>query len=424
MSSFRLRFGGVVVLALRKDYSVAALMAFAAFFTLAGYEFVRSPATVLFKNAYGADNLPLVMAAMPFVVFGGVALYGWILSQLGPRRTLLVTSLGSAIAIVACYLAVLSGSKMITPVLFLLKELYIVLLIEQYWSYINSTLSSDVARKVNGPITGISGLGGFVGGSIGGIIAQPLGTESMLLIGALLLVPAALVSNLTYKLHGEPEMPPRKAGEKAHHMGWQLFRENPTLASLLAIVLSTQVIAAVLDFKFQGLLSTSFAGDTDKETAFQLSFWGNLNLASIVLQFLVAPLLLSFLAVRWIHLMLPLIHLTAITVAIIEPNVLTVGTAFFLFKAFDYSIFRAAKELLYIPLGFDERYRAKEVIDVFGYRTGKGGSSVLIVMAQKAGVMMGNYYLLIAFSATVLWLALIFPLTRDRSAAPAREQGP
>ena len=92
----------------------------------------------------------------------------------------------------------------------------------------------------------------------------------------------------------------------------------------------------------------------------------------------------------------------------------TVGLAFFLFKAFDYSIFRAAKELLYIPLNFDERYRAKYVIDVFVYRTGKGGSSVVIVLLQKIGVVMNNYYLAIGVAMTVLWLVLIFPLTRQQ----------
>jgi predicted MFS family arabinose efflux permease len=142
------------------EYRVAAMMATAALFTLAGYEFIRSASTVLFKSAYGAENLPLVMAAMPVVVFCGVALYGWILSHLGPRRTLLVTSLGSAIVIVCCYLVLLTGSKEITPVLFLFKELYIVLLIEQYWSYINSSISSYTAKKINGPITGIAGIGG------------------------------------------------------------------------------------------------------------------------------------------------------------------------------------------------------------------------------------------------------------------------
>ena len=391
------------------------MMAAAAFFTLVGYEFIRSPATVLFKNTWGAENLPLVMSAMPVVVFGGVALYGWILSHLGPRRTLLVTSLGSSFFIVACYLGLLTGSKMVTPILFLIKELYIVLLIEQYWSYINSSLTTATAKKVNGPITGIAGIGGVVGGSVGSLIVGPFGTEAMVLAAALMLIPAAMVSNLTYRLHGEPEAPDTSDESVSHHMGWQMFRSNPTLVCLLAIVLSTQVIAAVLDFKFNELLSVEFAGATDMETAFQLRFWGFLNLASIGLQFVIAPLLLSFIALRLVHLMLPLIHFTAIIFAIIEPSVFSVGLAFFLFKAFDYSIFRAAKEILYIPLEFDARYRAKEVIDVFGYRTGKGGSSVLITLAQRAGVIMGNYYLYIAFFMTAIWLTLIFPLTRQKS---------
>ncbi len=398
-----------------REYQVAAMMAVSALFTLAGYEFIRSASTVLFKTAYGAENLPLVMAAMPVVVFGGVALYGWILSQLGPRRTLLVTSLGSGLIIFACYLVLLTGSKLVTPVLFLVKEFYIVLLIEQYWSYINSSLKPETARKVNGPITGIAGLGGAIGGSLVALSAESLGTETMILLAAISLVPAALLSNLTYTIHGEPAVPEPEPGRDRHHMGWHLFRRNPTLACLLAIVVSAQVVAAVLDFKFQGLLSVEFAGTPDKETAFQGRFWGTLNTSVLLLQFVITPLLLSFVAIRWVHLLLPLIHITAITTAIIEPSVITVGLAFFLFKAFDYSIFRAAKELLYIPLSFDERYRAKEVIDVFGYRTGKGASSVVIVLLQKIGVVMGNYYLAIGFVMAALWLALIFPLTRQQA---------
>ena len=158
------------------EYRVAAMMATAALFTLAGYEFIRSASTVLFKSAYGAENFPLVMAAMPIVVFCGVALYGWILSQLGPRRTLLVTSLGSAIVILCCYLVLLTGSKAITPVLFLFKEFYIVLLIEQYWSYINSSLQPATAKKVNGPITGMAGMGGAIGGIRVASSAESFGT--------------------------------------------------------------------------------------------------------------------------------------------------------------------------------------------------------------------------------------------------------
>ncbi|MFN3238794.1 MAG: Npt1/Npt2 family nucleotide transporter [Pseudomonadales bacterium] len=403
---------------MKQQIQLAAMMAAAALFTLAGYEFIRSASTVLFKNAYGAENLPLVMAAMPVVVFLGVALYGRILSALGPRRTLMVTSLGSGLLIFCCYLAVVSGSKAITPVLFLLKEFYIVLLIEQYWSYINSNLTPDGAKKLNGPITGIAGFGGAIGGLLVGATATTWGTEAMLLLAAVSVIPAAAVSNIAYRRFGEPEAPAVVAARG--QMGWGLFRDNPTLAYLLAIVLLSQLVAAVLDFKFQGLLSQQFAGAPDEETAFQGRFWGTLNTSVIVLQFAVIPLLMSFVSLRLIHILMPVIHVSAITLALIEPSVWTVGAAFFLFKAFDYSLFRAAKEVLYVPLGFDERYRAKELIDVFGYRTGKGGSSVGIVALQNLGVVMSSLYLPIAMAATVLWLGLIFPLTR--SAAATRQE--
>ncbi|MBP19347.1 MAG: hypothetical protein CMQ21_10720 [Gammaproteobacteria bacterium] len=390
-------------------------MALAALFTLAGYEFIRSASTVLFKSAYGAENLPLVMAAMPVVVFLGVALYGRILSALGPRRTLLVTSLGSGLLIFTCYLLVVSGSKVVTPFLYLIKELYIVLLIEQYWSYINSSLAPDTAKKLNGPITGIAGFGGALGGTLVGMTAGEWGTEAMLLFASVSVIPAALVSNLTYRLHGEPEVP-TLVESSAGHMGWHWFKGNPTLTYLLVIVLISQLVAAVLDLKFQGLLSIQFAGNPDEETAFQGWFFGTLNTSVLLLQFIIAPVLMSLVALRWVHILMPLIHVTAIGLAIVEPTVFSVGLAFFLFKAFDYSVFRAAKEVLYVPLGFDERYRAKQIIDVFGYRTGKGASSVVIVLLQRAGVLMSNYYLAAGFIATVVWLVLIFPLTRHAKA--------
>ena len=405
---------------MKQQFQVAAMMAMAAMFTLAGYEFIRSASTVLFKTAYGAENLPLVMAAMPFVAFAGVAGYSRLLTALGPRRTLMVTSLGSGLLIFTCYLLVLSGSKTVTPVLYLVKELYIVLLIEQYWSYINSRLNTENARKFNGPITGIAGLGGALGGTLVGMTATSWGTETMLLLAAVSLVPAALVSNFAYKKFGEPEPEANSSG--SGQMGWGLFKENRTLAYLLAIILISQVVSAVLDLKFQGLLSIKFAGAQDEETAFQGKFWGTLNTSVLAFQFVITPLLMSYVSLRLIHIMMPTIHFVAIAIAVIYPSVLTVGIAFFLFKAFDYSLFRAAKEVLYVPLSFNERYRAKEIIDVFGYRTGKGASSVGIVVLQKAGIAMGALYLPIALAATTAWLCLIFPLTREARATQMEDK--
>mgnify|MGYP005633623375 FL=1 len=405
-----------------KDIQLAIMMAASAMFTLAGYEFMRSASTVLFKNAYGAENLPLLMVAMPVVVFAGVVLYGWLLSKLGPRRTLMVTSYGSALLIFAGYLAVRQGSQVVTPLLFLLKEFYVVLLIEQYWSYINSSLTEQTAKKVNGPITGIAGLGSVLGAYLVSISAVPLGTETLVLLAALALLPAGFVANRAYLRFGEPVLPtPTKKRSSFVNMGWSVLTRNPKLVSLLLIIVSAQVIAAVLDFKFQALLSTDFAGQTDAETAFQGDFWFYLNSVAVASQFLLTPVFLTLFALRFVHLLMPLIHVCAIGYAIWSPSLLSVGMALFIFKVFDYSLFRGAKELIYMPLDFDSRYRAKELIDVLGYRSAKGGSGLVVVFLQKLGVVMSNYYLLIGLMASFIWLALVFPLTNRAGTAKKPE---
>ena len=77
-------------------------------------------------------------------------------------------------------------------------------------------------------------------------------------------------------------------------------------------------------------------------------------------------------------------HVSQLPLPVAEPDAsASAGLAYMAFKVIDYSVFRAAKELLYIPLSFDRRYRAKELIDVFGYRFGKGGMSLLVHPAAE-----------------------------------------
>ena len=84
-----------------------------------------------------------------------------------------------------------------------------------------------------------------------------------------------------------------------------------------------------------------------------------------------------------------LVHLIAGAALTIAPSLRSGAIAFLLFKALDYSLFRAAKEILYIPLSFDARYRAKQVIDSFGYRFAKGGSAGVITVIGFAMLIPG-----------------------------------
>ena len=66
-----------------------------------------------------------------------------------------------------------------------------------------------------------------------------------------------------------------------------------------------------------------------------------------------------------------------------------------------------------MPLSYDSRYRAKQVIDAFGYRFSKGGSAGVIVLV-KLGVetIAGVAYSITAMVVATLWAPIVFGLTR------------
>lgn len=395
----------------------------AAAFLLCGYEFVRSVSSSLFIEAYGADRLPFVMALGPVGTLLLIYLYGLLLSRWGPRRALLLTSGLSALVLLGCYLGLRAGIALAAGVLYVFREAYIVLLVEQYWSFINSVLGSGEARKFNGPITGVASLGAIAGGTLVHWLAKPLGSETLLLFAAGSLLPAGLLSLVAYTWGGEPQPTAEEAGGRQGQLALRVFRRSPYLLLLAGVILTTQVVSTVLDLRFSGLVEEALPLK-DQRTAYLGGFYARLNAVASVLQFLVAPLLLHFVPLRLVHAAIPFLHFGASLILLLHPSLATGAAAFLLFKAVDYSVFRAGKEIFYIPLSFDARYRAKEVIDAFGYRFAKGAASGLLALAGWLwGRLPGQTYPAVALLSALVWLGLILRITRAYQAMTGDGRG-
>ncbi len=390
------------------------ILGFAAFFLLAGYECARSASVSLYLETYGAHLLPVVLVLGPFGTLVMLYGYGWLLSRFGAKRTLLFTSLFSGLGILVCYLAIISGNRLAVGGIYVFREAYIVLLIEQYWSFINSTLKSDQAKRFNGLICGIASIGAILGGLFVGRAGNWLSTEHLLLFAAFSLLPAALLSLLAYKLGGEP-MPSSLEQQKGQEvLALNLFRRNRNILYIAMLVTLTQVIATVLELRFNGILETEIPV-MDTRTAYLGNFYALLNSVAFTFQFIFTPILLRYFSLRHVHFAIPLLHLTTCVILFFHPSLLAGAGAYLLFKAIDYSVFRAGKEILYIPLPFDARFRAKELIDAFIYRASKGVTSGLIASATLLfGRLPGAIYPSIAIVSATVWLYFIHLLTRNR----------
>ncbi len=411
----------------RRPIAAVLAIGFAALFLFAGYEFIRSASSSLFITTFGAARLPLVMALGPLGTF--LLLYGYarLLSRLGSSLTLLFTSLLSSAVLAGCFVAITSGAYLLVGFLYVFREAYIVLMVEQYWSFINSTLDEEQARRWNGPVCGIGSIGGILGGRLVSYYVGSLGTETFILLASASVLPAAICCLIAYRLAGEP--PTRDTGEetserRGRHLALGLFRTYPRLVLLGSLIVVTQLLSTVLDLRFHWLLEEAMSSprQADERTAYMGEFWSNVNGASFVLQFALVPLLLRILPLRVIHGGIPIIHLAASVALLLFPSLSVGAMAFLIFKALDYSLFRAAKEILYIPLPFDARYRVKEFNDAFMYRASKGGASGLIALATiLVGRLPGASMAIAALFSALIWLALILRLLPGNPNSEFRE---
>ena len=395
----------------RLIYAAIAISSAAAF-VLFGYEFIRSVSSSLFIAAYGAENLMFGMALISPSMIVMLYCYGRLLSWRGATYALTITSLFSGILILGCYAALVRGMDFAAVIIYVFREAYIVIVIEQFWSFVNSVLTTEQAKRINGPFCAVASVGSFAGGMLVNRWAEVLGSETLLLFAAGSLVPAAVFSVIAYRFGGEPKPNKEEAGGRLGHLGVKTLFRSRYLLFIGILILSTQLVSTVLDLRFNGLAEIALS-DTDARTAFFGGVYGSLGAIAGVLQLVVVPLALRFVGLHIIHVCIPIIHLVSSLVLTISPSLRSGTAAYMIFKALDYSIFRAAKELFYMPLSYDSRYRAKQLIDSFGYRFSKSGSAAVIGLVKLVvKTIPGIAFSITAMVAAIVWTPIVLSLTR------------
>jgi AAA family ATP:ADP antiporter len=382
----------------------------AGFALMASYGIVRPLARAVFS--FDARFMLWGMAATPLLVTLLIWPYGWALSRLGPRRTILWSSVLSASLLVLPFLV---RHPYLTFFLYVWKDVYVVLLVEQFWSLANSSHSIAQGKRRFGALLFIGGLGAVSGNQLVALLAEPLGSWTVYLGAILVLVPFALLMDRAHQ-GGEEEgaSQPGKEAVDGHALG--MLARSPLLFSIACIVALGQVMAGALEVVFTQHVETAYAfgatlGAQDARAAFEGRFWTAVNLGSMSVQLLI-PLLLRRLSVRLVHLLIPMSHGAALAALLVYPSLTTAALAFAWFKVLDYSLFRASKEVLYVPLDFASRYRVKMLIDMTIYRTAKGGSGLVLYGLSSVVVAVGRLFALTALGAVLLWTFFAWKIGR------------
>ena len=335
----------------------------------------------LFIHAYGYEFLPYAWLALVPLNFVIVNLYNKFIPRIGLFKMMLCTT---AVTVLISLLAAffIFNFKGFPFLLYIWKDLYILLMFQQLWSMLAATLSTGQAKNFYGLFWGIGGLGAVTGSFFPGFLATFIGSEKLFLVTLPFYVLLVICFYLALKtrdkhLKKEPVQFDQKK-PSSFVEGAKLIKKSRILLFIFLIVIFMQACSTLLDFQFNQTLA-EYIQDKDLRTQYLGRFFGLVNGSNVILQFIGSYFVLNFLGVKKTHLSIPL-YLGMLTLGtIFFPSFSILALTYGSIKALDYSIFGIVREILYIPLKVEEKFQGRAVIDVFVYRTSKALASLCII---------------------------------------------
>lgn len=383
------------------------------FFINCDYAVIRPVSNAVFLTAYSASDFPYAWLATVPLNLLIVSLYNKYLPRLGLLKTFLCVATG--IISMNLFAALFLDRLFWLPFVFYVwKEIYILLVFQQLWSMIHSTISFDRAKYLYGFFFGVGALGATVGSLLPGFFAVKMGSESLLFATFPLYLALSICYYFALKQTSATKIDDNKPRTSlgAFYHGLKLITSSRYLTFILLIVVFMQFSSTLIDFQFNAALEQNIL-QKDLRTEYTGRVLGIVHAATICLQLFGSFLLIHYLGIKRNHLLIPFFLCLNSIAFQCFPLFGVITFAYVAIKSCDFSIFGIIKEVLYIPLKPDEKFRAKAVIDIFAYRSCKALASVLILGLQAA---VGSTFLPILNGGSIvlfmLWMAIVIKLLK------------
>jgi ATP:ADP antiporter, AAA family len=374
-------------LGLRPGEAGPAVLFFLYFFLItAPFAIVKSVRDASYLDDVGVRYLPWAYGTA-VLVGAAVAIHARLQAR-WPRRELLAGSLLFFAASAAAFRFLFAlGLPWITLLYWLWANVFVVVLTTQFWFLVNDVFNPRQAKRLVGFLGSGGILGGIAGGLAAGFLAHPGRPEDLLLAAAgLLVLGAAAVAALFRQLdrraaEGDPlPAAPVSASRPGFIDSFRIVRSDPYLRLLAVLALLTGIVSTFIDWQSKAVIDAVPAAKINL-TAFFGRFNAGLLAVAFLFQLALTGRFLRRFGLRPAMMIYPLALLICSGGVAIWPVLgwaLAVKGAD---KAFSYSIQQSSRELLYIPVAADRKYRAKVFIDVFLNRFSKTlGAGLLLLL--------------------------------------------
>lgn len=381
---------------------------------LAYYQ-VKSASRSLLIEHWGSDRFPYVWIASALILGVFIGFY----HQLVQRYQRLRVILGSCLLFIALLILfrvmLESISAAATIGFYVFVDILSVVLVEQFWSLTNSITNAEDGKRSYWFV----GTGGLVGGVLGGVLAAsllhytPMTTADLLLSCAALLVIVFALNVVMGRMGLYQEV---KSVDSPVQMadGWRSLVHSRYLILIAAALLCAQLAQPVVEYQFIKTVEAAYQ-ELDQRTVFISTFFSVLGIVSIGINLIITPIIHRYLGIMAGLLTQPFVLAICSLSFVAIPTLMMASVMKIGDRGLSYSIYRASKEQLYIPIDPVRTYQAKAWIDMFGYRLFKIlGSALILLFTQWLPITLDFSQLgWITVAVCVSWVAVISLLARE-----------
>lgn len=275
------------------------------------------------------------------------------------------------------------------------------MLVHSVLGHLNASVHEEQAKVIYGPLGAVGSIGGILGAFSVSAFVQDWGEQNFLYLGVAIIILTGFVFLKTK--NKEVHL----VESKSHSPLTSIKGIKSFVFSVAAIVILSQFVINIGNYQFNIYLNDAFSDSLGK-TQFLGQVYGWINSCSLLIQVLLLPILLKFVPPYLTHLAIPLVYGLSYFVGMaFGDGLMPMAITFVVFKGLDYSLFGAAKELLYYALTDIQKYGAKYVADMISYRLAKGVISLVLIKLPSS--MIGG---LLGVSV-IAWIICLVPLLRS-----------
>ncbi|MGB3210423.1 MAG: MFS transporter [Desulforhopalus sp.] len=407
----------------------ALVWSFSYFFSLLCSYYIIRPMRDEMGILGGVENLQWLFTGTLVVMTAVIPLFGWISSRF-PRRRFLPYIYLFFIAMLLLFYGLMgeSGpSAYVARAFFIWVSVFNLFVVSVFWSFMADLYNNEQARRLFGCIAAGGTVGALIGPAITAILVQPLGSRNLLLVSAIFLVWAILCIN-RLSTWSDSKMSKEKEPLAIHQdtpvsggiwAGIIMVCRSPYLIGICLLILLYTTLSTFLYLMQAQIIRDAFV-DSAQRTAVFAAIDLAVNGSTLVLQIFLTGRLVKWFGLAVVLAIIPVLLAIGLTLLSILPVLSVLLSVQIIRRAGNYAVMKPAREMLYVVLRREEKYKAKNVIDTVIYRAGDAVSSWVYAGMRVVGMSVSGIAL-IAVPLSLLWAVVAFGLGRQQAKKAGNE---